>query len=283
MHALLEPWTHGFMQRALLELVLVGILSGALGCWIVFFELSYSTESLAHALFPGLVGAALLGAPLLVGAALGLGVGALGIALAAAVPTVGRDTAVAIVVTTLFGLGVLLALSRASPPGIQNLLFGDPLAVTPGDLLVSAVLCGLSLAALAVLHRLLLAVGFDRGNARALGLRPFALDLALVGLIAVAILVSVQALGNLLVVAILIAPAATARLLTRRLPPMMATAAATAVLGSAGGLYLSYYAGLAAGASIALVLVAAYVVAYALSGLRERGPRRMRVATIWPR
>lgn len=283
MHALLEPWTHAFMQRALVELVLVGVLSGALGCWIVFFELSYSAESLAHALFPGLVAAALLGAPLLVGAAFGLGVGAIGIALAAAVPTVGRDTAVAIVVTTLFGLGVLLALSRASPPGIQNLLFGDPLAVSPRDLLVTAVLCGLALAALAVLHRLLLAVGFDRGSARALGLRPFALDLALVGLIAVAILVAVQALGNLLVVAILIAPAATARLLTRRLPPMMATAAATAVVGAAGGLYLSYYAGLAAGASIALVLVGAYVVAYALSGLRERGSRRMRLATIWPR
>src|SRR5262249_37544309 len=129
MHALYEPWTHGFMQRALLELVLVGAVSGVLGCWVTFFELSYSAESLAHALFPGLVGAALLGAPLILGAAAGLGAGALGIALAAAVPTVGRDTAVGIVITTLFGLGVLLALAPASPPGIQNLLFGDPLAV----------------------------------------------------------------------------------------------------------------------------------------------------------
>jgi ABC-type Mn2+/Zn2+ transport system permease subunit len=279
MHALLEPWTHGFMQRALLELALVGILSGALGCWIVFFELSYSSESLAHALFPGLVVAALLGLPLLLGAALGLAAGAAGIALAAAVPTVGRDTAVAIVVTTLFGLGVLLALSPASPPGIQSLLFGDPLAVTDTDLAVTGVLCALALAALAVLHRPLLALGFDRGAARALGLRPVALDLALVSLIAVAILVAVQALGNLLVVAVLIAPAATARLLVHALPWMMALAAALAVAGSAGGLYLSYYAGLAAGASVALVLVGAYVSAYAFSSAARR-PRRMRVATI---
>ncbi|MFL5852667.1 MAG: metal ABC transporter permease, partial [Solirubrobacteraceae bacterium] len=213
MHALVEPWTHEFMQRALLELVLVGALSGVLGCWIVFFELSYSAESLAHALFPGLVAAALLGAPLLLGAALGLGVAAIGIALAAAVPTVGRDTAVAIVVTTLFGLGVLLALSPASPPGIQSLLFGDPLAVTTTELLATALLCALALGVLAVLHRPLLAVGFDRSHARAFGVRPFAIDLALVALIAVAILVAVQALGNLLVVAILVAPAATARLL----------------------------------------------------------------------
>ena len=281
MHALIEPWTHGFMQRALLELVFVGALSGALGCWIVFFELSYSAESLAHALFPGLVAAALLGVPLLVGAALGLGAAAAGVALAATVPTVGRDTAVSIVVTTLFGLGVLLALSPASPPGIQSLLFGDPLAVTSRDLVAAGVLSGLALAVLAVLHRPLLAVGLDRGNARAFGVRPLAVDLALVGLIAVAILVAVQALGNLLVVAILIAPAATARLLVRRLPAMMAIAVAVAVAASAGGLYLSYYAGVAAGASIALVLVAVYVLAFAGAGAAGR-PRRMRAATISP-
>jgi ABC-type Mn2+/Zn2+ transport system permease subunit len=281
-HALVEPWTHGFMQRALLELVFVGVLSGVLGCWIVFFELSYSTESLAHALFPGLVGAALLGLPLLLGAAFGLGVAAAGVALAATVPTVGRDTAVAIVVTTLFGLGVLLALSPAAPPGIQSLLFGDPLAVTPADLVVAVLLCGLSLAALAALHRPLLALGFDRGNARALGLHPVALELVLVGLIAVAILVAVQALGNLLVVAVLIAPAATARLLVRRLPAMMGVAVAVAVGASAGGLYLSYFAGLAAGASVALVLVGVYVLVFAGAGAVGRRPRRMRAATISP-
>src|SRR5207248_1623 len=116
-------------------------------------------------------------------------------------------------------------------------------------------------AALALLHRALLAIGFDRGTARAVGLRPFAVELVLIALIAIAILVSVQALGNLLVVAVVVAPAATARLLTRRLRRMMATAVVVGIAGSIGGLYLSYYAGLAAGASIALVLVAAFVAA----------------------
>ena len=235
------------------------------------YELSYSGESLAHALFPGLVGAALLGLPVLLGAAAGLAGAALAIALAAAIPGIGRDTAVAIVVTTLFGLGALLALAPASP-GIQSLLFGDPLAISPGDLLTAAVLCALALAALAALHRPLLAVGFDRGSARALGLRPVAVELALITLIAVAILVAVQALGNLLVVAILIAPAATARLLTRRLPTMMAIAAAAAIACSVVGLYLSYYAGLAAGASIALVLVGAYAVTFTATRLASREP-----------
>jgi ABC-type Mn2+/Zn2+ transport system permease subunit len=263
MHVLLDPWQHGFMQRAALELTMIGLLTGVLGCWIVFYELSYSAESLAHALLPGLVGATLLGLPLLVGAVFGIGGAALAVALAATIPSIGRDTAVAIVITTLFGLGVLIALAPAAPPGIQSLLFGDPLAITRGDLATAGVLCVLALAALAILHRALLAVGFDRGSARALGLRAFRVELALIALVAVAILVSVQALGNLLVVAILIAPAATARLLARGLPSMMAVAVVIAVAGSIGGLYLSYYAGLAAGASIALVLVGAYLSAFA--------------------
>jgi ABC-type Mn2+/Zn2+ transport system permease subunit len=261
MHALIEPWQHTFMLHALLELALIGLLTGVLGCWIVFYELAYSTESLAHGLFPGLVGAALLGLPLVLGAAGGLAVAALGIALAATIPSIGRDTAVAIVITSLFGLGVLIALAPASPPGIQNVLFGDPLAITSGDLVTAGVLCALALGAVRVLHRSLLAVGFDRSNASAFGVRPFPVELALIGLVAVAILVSVQALGNLLVVAILIGPAATARLLTRRIPTMMAVASAIAIAASAGGLYLSYYGGLAAGASIAIVLVGTYLAA----------------------
>jgi ABC-type Mn2+/Zn2+ transport system permease subunit len=270
MHLLLDPWQHTFMQHAVLELAMVSLLTGVLGCWIVLYGLSYSAESLAHGLLPGLVAATLLGLPLLLGALIGIGAGAFGIALAATIPTIGRDSAVAIVITALFGLGVLLALSPASPPGIQTLLFGDPLAVDTGDLLTTLLLCTLALVTLAVLHRALLAVGFDRGSSRALGLQPLPVELALLALLAIAILVGVQALGNLLVVAILIAPAATARLLARRLPAMMATAIAVGIAGSIVGLYLSYYAGLAAGASIALALVGAYVLASAADGLTRR-------------
>jgi ABC-type Mn2+/Zn2+ transport system permease subunit len=277
MHALIAPWQYGFMQRAVLELALIGLVAGVLGCWLVFYELAYSAESLAHALLPGLVGATLLGLPLLLGAFVGIGAAAVAIAVASAVPTVGRDTAVATVVTALFGLGVLLALAPGSPPGIQSLLFGDPLAVTDGDLATAAILCSAALLSLAVLHRALLAVGFDRGSVRALGLRPLTVELALLALLAVAILVAVQALGNLLVVAVLIAPAATARLLAQRMRPMMIVSVTVAIGGSVGGLYLSYYAGLAAGASIAIVLVGVYVVALAVAG---RPTAKMRPATI---
>jgi ABC-type Mn2+/Zn2+ transport system permease subunit len=260
-HALFHPWTLSFMQRALLELVLVGLVGGVLGCWIVFYELSYSAESLAHSLFPGLVLAALLGFPLVLGGAIGVLAAAAAVALAARVPGIERDTAVAVVITSLFGLGVLLALAPATPPGLENLLFGDLLGVSRADLVTAAALTAGVLAALALLHRRLLAVGFDRTTARALGGRPLLTDLSLLALIAAATLIAVRGLGNLLVVAVLVAPAATARLLTKRFATMMALAAALAIACGIGGLYLSYYGGTAGGASVAAVLVAAYLLA----------------------
>jgi ABC-type Mn2+/Zn2+ transport system permease subunit len=261
MHALLEPWQQGIVQRAFLELALVGILGGALGCWVVFHGFSYSAESLAHSILPGLVVAALIGVPLVAGAAVGLAVAAVAIALAAEVPGLGRDASVAIVTTTLFGLGVLLALAPSSPPGLSGLLFGDPLGVTHADLVLTAVVAAASLGALATLHRVLLVVGFDRVNATAFGTRPSFADAALLVLVAATLLVGVQALGNLLILAVVIGPAATARLLSRRMAPMMALAGGIAVAGAVIGLYLSYYANTAAGASVALALVALFLAA----------------------
>jgi ABC-type Mn2+/Zn2+ transport system permease subunit len=274
MHALLEPWQQGLVQRAFLELALIGVLGGALGCWVVFHGFSYSAESLAHAMLPGLVGSALLGLPLVAGAAAGLAGSALAIALASQVPGIGRDASVAIVTTTLFGLGVLLALSPSSPPGLAGLLFGDPLGVTAGDLVTTAAVAIASVSALVIAHRVLLAVGFDRVNAAAFGARPPFADAFLLVLLAAALLVGVQALGNLLVLAIVIGPAATARLLARRMRPMMALAAGIAIVGALGGLYLSYYANTAAGASVAVMLVGLFLASLAGRAALATGARR---------
>jgi ABC-type Mn2+/Zn2+ transport system permease subunit len=275
MHALAEPWAHGFMQRAFLELALLGIVGGVLGCWVVFYELSYGAESLAHALFPGLVVAALVGLPLVLGAAGGALVAAVAVALFGRTPEIGRDTSIAVVITSLFGLGVLLALAPASPPGISELLFGDLLGVSDSDLVVAAVLAVATLGALALLHRPLLAVGFDRGSARAFGASPTVADLALLAALAATIVIGVQGLGNLLVLAVIIGPAATARLLTRRLVPMMAYAAALAVACGAGGLYLSYYADTAGGASVAALTAAVYVAARLATSYASAARRRL--------
>jgi ABC-type Mn2+/Zn2+ transport system permease subunit len=270
MHALAEPWHNAFVQNAGAELVLLGLVGAVVGCWILFYELAYSAESLAHALFPGLVGAALLGAPLLAGGAAGVLAAAAAIAVVGRIPLLRGETAVAVVITSLFGLGVLVALTPATPPGLDGLLFGDLLGVTHTDLIASAALAGAALVALAALHRPLLATGFERSAARALGLRPAAVDLALLALVAVAIVIGIQALGNLLVLALLIGPAATARLLTRRMTRMMALAAVLAVTASLGGLYLSYYADLAAGAAVAAVLVGSYLAVLLAKGALDR-------------
>jgi ABC-type Mn2+/Zn2+ transport system permease subunit len=265
LHVLAEPWSEPILRRAFVEVVLLGVAGGALGCWLVLYELSYSAESLAHALLPGLVVASLAGLPLVLGAAAGLLVAAVGVAAAGRAPAVGRDTAVAVVVTALLGLGVLLALSPTVPAGLGSLLFGDVLGLSDADLALAAVLAVGALGALRLLHGRLLVVGFDRLSASALGVRAGVVDAALLVLLALVLLVAVQGLGNLLVVAVLIAPAAAARLVTRRMAPMMALSAGLAALAGLGGLYLSFYARTAAGASIAGVLVATYLV---LGGVR---------------
>ncbi len=268
MHWLADPWTHGFMQHAFVELTLLGVVGAVLGCWVVLYGLSYSAESLAHALFPGLVLAALLGWPLLPGGLAGALVAAVAIALASRTPAIGRDTGVAVVITSLFGFGALLGLAPASPPGLQSLLFGDVLGVTAGDLAVAAAFAGAALVALTLAHRSLLAVGFDRSAARSLGVSAPLADAAVLVLVAGTVVIGVQALGNLLVVAVIVAPAASARLLASRMLPMMSLAVALALVASAAGLYASYYLETAGGASVALAMVTAYLVATAWHAVR---------------
>jgi ABC-type Mn2+/Zn2+ transport system permease subunit len=275
---MLEPFQEEFMRRAIAEMALLGLAGGALGCWVVLYELSYAAESLAHSIFPGLVIAAIAGIPLLLGAAPAIVLAALAIAVASRVPGVNPDVGVAVVVTTMFGLGVLLALSPQSPPGIESLLFGDVLGPTDADLASAAALVIAVALALRLLHWRLLAVGFDRGSGPALGLSPSLVDVALMILLAVAIVVAVQGLGNLLVVAVLIGPAATARHLTNRIGPLIAVAATVAVLAGVAGLYLSYYAGTAGGASVALAILAFYLATLPLARLRP--PRRRRTAPV---
>jgi len=269
-----EPLSHGTTVRALVEITILGLISGAVGCWVVLFEVSYSAESLAHGMFPGLVGAALLGLPLLLGGAVGIVFAALLIALISRYAADAADTAIAVVVTTLFGLGVLMALSPESPPGIQSLLFGDLLGVSDGQLAATALIGIAVLGVLWLFHDRLLAIGFNRDAGPSLGIRPGVITALLLALVAVTVLVGVQGLGNLLVAAILVGPAAAARLVSRRIAPMMLTAALVAVIAGVAGIYASYYLRTAAGASVVVALLACYLLAacFAAMPVRTRTP-----------
>jgi ABC-type Mn2+/Zn2+ transport system permease subunit len=247
----------GIELRATLEVALAGGFCGALGFWVLSERLAYAGESLSHGLLPGLVLAALAGAPLLLGAAAGALVAAGLIALAARDPRVGADTGTAVAVTGLVGLGSLLALAPDAPQRLEELLFGDPLAASDGDLAAAAILLLAGGAALAALRRPLTATAFDPAGAPGLGVRPGLVRLTLLAMMAAAIAVAVQGLGALLVLAVLVAPPVAVRPFVRTPGAAMLAGAAVAAAAGVAGIQLSALAGTAAGASVALVLCAA--------------------------
>lgn len=274
---LLEPLRFGTSLRALIEVTLIGVAGGVVGCWVILYRVSYSAESLAHGLLPGLVAATLLGLPILLGGAVGIVAAAILIALVNRFARESADTAIAVVITGLFGFGVLLALSPDTPPGTAELLFGDLLGVSDSELLTSAGILLVVIACVWLMHDRLLAAGFDAGSGPSLGLSPSVMSGLVLVLVALTVLVGVQGLGNLLVAAVLVTPAAAARLLTDRFRPMLILAVATALLAGIVGIYLSYYLKVAAGASVVAVLVLAYLAAAAAATLP---PRTIRPASL---
>lgn len=267
---LVEPFTEPIVQRAAAGVVLLGIVGGLAGCWVVLYGLSYAAESLAHGSLPGMVVAVAAGLPLVVGTSGGLLVAAAAIALVARVPALGRDTAVSIVISTMLGLGALLALAPSTPRGLAALLFGDVLGLSTADLAVGVLVAALLAVLLAVFHGRLLAVGFDRETAARLGVRPGLVELLLLVLLGLALVVVVPALGNLLAAAILIGPAATARLVTRRVPSMLAVAVLLAIGCGLAGLEASYQLSTASGATIAATILVVYLLALGRATLRRR-------------
>lgn len=265
--ALVDPFRSSFMQRALLEVVILSLACGPLGVWVLAFRQTYAAESMAHAMLPGLVLAALAGLPLVLGATGGVIVAAACIAIAARDDRVGTDAGVAVAITALFGLGAVLALSPDVPPRLGELLFGDLLGVTSGDLVTAAVLVVAVSAALAVGFRALSLSAFDAISAPSLGSRPPLIGLLLLVLLGLTTVAVVQGLGNLLAVALIVAPAAAALRATSRLPGALALATVLAALAGVAGLYLSYHLDLAGGASVALCACGVF----ALSLLRGAG------------
>ena len=252
---LLDPFAGGLMQRALAEVLILALACGPLGVWVLLYRQSYAAESLSHAMLPGLVIAALAGAPLLLGAAGGVLAAAVAIALAGRDERLGGDVGVAVAIAALFGLGALLALSPDVPARLGELLFGDLLGVTGRDLAEAAILTGAILLALVLGHRRLALSAFDRAAASSLGARPSRWELVLLALLALCTVTAVRGLGNLLVVAMILAPAAAALNLVTRLPVALGAAALLAALAGMLGLIASYHWEVAAGASVALAAV----------------------------
>ncbi len=283
---ILDPFRSGIDRRAVLELALIGSLCGALGFWVLTERLAYGAESLSHGLLPGLVLAALAGAPLLLGAAGGAVAAALPIGFASRDDRIGADTGTAFAVTGLVGLGALLALAPGCPQRLEEVLFGDPLGTPGGDLAAAAALLALGGATLAALHRPLTALAFDPQGAASAGLRPALIRLALLVLLAVAVALAVQGLGALLALAVIVGPPVAVRGHARTPARAMLAGTAVAIAAAVVGMAVSFHAHSAAGASVALTLCAAAALGAVLRqwpgaarrAARPRSPRPRRAA-----
>lgn len=260
----------GFLSRALLISLIVAIVCGVVGTHVVLRGMAFIGDAVAHAVFPGLAVAFALQFSVLLGGAVAGVVVAVLIAVFSQRRRVKEDTVIGIFFAASFALGlVIIARVEGYTASLTSVLFGSVTGVADGDILVAAFVGTAVIALLLALTPQLTAVALDRETARAMNLPVLLLDLVLYLAVTAAVVISVSTIGNILVLALLITPAATARLLTDRLPAMMALSAALGALGSLLGLYLSWAADLPTGAAIVLTVTAAFLAVW-LSPVRSR-------------
>lgn len=263
---LFEPWDYAFMQRALMEVMIVGVLCGLVGTFVVLRGLAFIGDALAHAVFPGVVLSYMADRSILIGAFVFGIFTSLSVGLISRTRRVSEDSAIGVVFAAFFALGVVL-ISRQS--GFQrdlgSLLFGNVLGVSTTDVWVTGIIGLVVVAVLFAFLKEFTLVAFDATMARAAGYPVFALDLMLLMLIAATIVVSLQAVGNILILALIVTPPAAARLLTDRLSRMMALSAAIGIASGAIGLLVSYHADTAAGGTIVLTSTLFFLVALILA------------------
>ncbi|MEX2534705.1 MAG: metal ABC transporter permease [Trueperaceae bacterium] len=272
---LVAPFRYGFMLTALAAAVLVGISCAAIGVHVVLRRMAFSGEALAHSVLPGLVVAYLTGASLSFGAMIAGVTAALGIGWLTARERLREDTAIGIIFTAMFALGVLLASSAGSYRDLSHMLFGNLLGVTVQSLWLIAGMTAVVLLALVLLHKEFALTSFDATHAAVIGLPAAGLRYVLLLLIAGAVIIGVQAVGVVLVTALLVTPAAAASLLTDKLPRMMPIACAIAVATAVSGLYASYYANVVSGPAVVLACAFLFLLAWlyvVVAGKRTHSP-----------
>ena len=255
---LLEPLSYPFMVRGMAAAVIVGIVCALVGSYVILRGMAFFGDALAHAILPGVaIGYLISGAAsaslfwwgLVTAILTAVGIGAISRGA-----QLKEDTAIGIVFAGMFALGIaLISTMRSYTVDLVHLLFGNVLGVTTASLLLTAVFGGLVVLIIIAFYKEFLVISFDPVLAETLRLPTEALRYLLLMLIAVTIVVSLQTVGVALMLAMLVTPAATAYLLTRRLPTMMAVAALIGAISGVVGLYLSYYSSIASGAAIVLV------------------------------
>ena len=263
---LTEPLAFGFMQRGMLAVVMVGTLCAIIGCYVVLRSMAFLGDALAHAILPGVAVAYLLKGDLIVGALVAAVVVALGIGVFSRQGAIKEDTAIGIMFAAALSLGIaLISTIKTYAVDLTHILFGNVLGVGVNDLWLTGALGLIVLATIALLYKEFLVISFDPVLAATLRLPAELLRNVMLILIALTIVVSLQTVGVGLVSAMLVTPAATAYLLTRRLPTMMALSALIGAFSGMAGLYLSFYINVASGAAVVLMATGLFMLVFLFS------------------
>ena len=263
---LVTPLTYEFMQRGLLASLMVGVICAVVGCYVILRSMAFLGDAMAHAILPGVAVAYLLQGNLVVGALVAAVAVALGIGFFSRQGTIKEDTAIGIMFAASLALGVaLISTIRTYAVDLSHILFGNVLGVSTADLWLTAGLGVVVLTTIVLLYKEFLVISFDPILAATLRLPIELLRNVMLILLALTIVISLQTVGVGLVTAMLVTPAATAYLLTRRLPAMMALSALFGALSALVGLYLSFYANIASGPAIVLVCTFFFLLTFLFS------------------
>ncbi|PVE18536.1 MULTISPECIES: metal ABC transporter permease [unclassified Arthrobacter] len=259
---LTEPLQYGFLTRALIVTVCAAVVASVLSCWLILMGWSLMGDAVSHAVLPGVALAYIIGIPFSIGAfVFGAGAVAL-IGLVKSTTKLKSDTVIGVVFTGLFALGLAIVSRTPSQVDLMHILFGNVLGVTNGELWQVVVLGVLTLAIVLYKRRDLTLFAFDRTHAHVIGLNTRALSTLLLGLLALSVVVGLQAVGIILVVAMLITPGATAFLLTRSFDRMLIIASSLTAAASVAGIYASYYLDISTGAAVVLSQSLVFVLVY---------------------
>ncbi|CAN5643681.1 anchored repeat-type ABC transporter permease subunit [soil metagenome] len=260
---LLEPWQFAFMQNAFLAIIIVGITSGIIGTFVVLRGVGFLGDALAHAIFPGLAIAFITGGNIIVGAVIAAIIVSLLIGAISQHQRVNNDTAIGVLFVGAFALGIALMTSQtAFQRDLTSFLFGSILGVTRENLATITIVSVALLAVLYYFRREITMISFDRTFAAATGLHIWRYDQLFLILLALTIVAGLQIVGNVLILAMLITPAATARLLTDRLWLMAALSAIIGACSGVVGLYVSWYQGIASGSAVVLAATVVFFLTY---------------------
>ena len=263
MYTLIDPLRDAAFVRALIDVVAVAIVAGVVGTFIVLRGIGFLGDALAHAIFPGVVTAFLVGGNLLLGALIAALVTAAIMGLLTVNERVRDNTSIGVIFTAAFALGVVILTNHSvDAEELEGILFGDPLGAHWLDVALTIVIGAGVVGTIVVLRRLFVMASFDPAGARAMGLPVVALDVLLLALTALTVVVSFKAVGNILVIALLITPAATARLFTDRLVPTAAIAALLGAAASVAGVYIGYHLETSAGGVIVLIATVTFFAAW---------------------